>query len=55
MDEEGDSGKQVEEGSASWLPQYTSEQIQEKQHQDPRLAKLIKWLEDGGSHTTAEL
>ena len=26
VDEEGDSGKQVE-GSASWLPQYTSEQL----------------------------
>ena len=37
-----DSGKQVQEGSVSWLPQYTSEQLQEKQCQNPNLAKLIK-------------
>ena len=49
------TAKQGEKGSASWLPQCTSEQLQEKQHQDPNLAKLIKWLEDGYSPTTEEL
>ena len=55
VDEEGDSAKQVEKGSASCLPQYTSKQLQEKQCQDPHLTKIIKWLDDGYSLTIEEL
>ena len=42
VETEEDSNKGTDGDSTSWLPQYTSEQLQEKQQQDPDLSKLIK-------------
>ena len=55
VETEEDSNKVTDGDSTSWLPQYTSKQLQEKQQQDPDLAKLIKWLEEESSPTTQDL
>ena len=55
VETEEDSNKGTDGDSTSWLPQYNSEQLQEKQWQDPDLSKLIKWLEEESSPTTQDL
>ena len=55
METEEDSNRGTDGDSTSWLPQCTSEQLQEKQQQDPDLFKLIKWLEEKSSPTTQDL
>ena len=47
--------KDVGEQSTSWLPQYTPEQLWEKQMADQDLGKLIIWLEDKVTPTTQDL
>ena len=47
--------KDVDEQSTSWLPQYTPEQLWEKQVADQDLGKLIIWLEDKVTPTTQDL
>ena len=55
VDEElASQSKEVDEQSTSWLPQYTSAQLWEKQ-EDPNLVKLITWLENDVTPTTQEL
>ena len=41
--------------STSWLPQYTPEQLWEKQVADQDLGKLTVWLEDKVTPTTQDL
>ena len=56
VDEESASqNKEEDEQSASWLPQYTSAQFQEKQEEDSDLGKIITWLENAVTPTTQEL
>ena len=49
------STKDVDELSTSWLPQYTPEQLWEKQVADHDLGNLIVWLEDKVTPTTQDL
>ena len=52
---DGGSTKDVDGQSTSWLPQYTPEQLREKQVADQDLGKLIVWLEDKLTPTTQDL
>ena len=54
VDKESASQSKDDEQSTSWLPQYMSAQLQEKQ-EDPDLEKLITWLENDVTPTTQEL
>ena len=56
VDEESASqNKEEDEQSTSWLPQYTSAQLWERQEEDPDLGKIITWLENAVTPTTQEL
>ena len=52
---DGGSTKDVDVQSTSWLPQYTPEQLREKQVANQDLGKLIIWLKDKVTPTTQDL
>ena len=44
-----------EETDTNWLPQYSVEELQKAQLEDPDLAKILKWLESNEPPSTNEL